>query len=98
MPTGAVVPAVTVTATNNDTGQQRAAKTGADGAYTLSLLPPGNYKVLFSATGFKTSEVGAVQVNVTETPVLDKVLEVGSQAEQVRWKRMSKRSKRRVPL
>ena len=81
--TGAVVPAVTVTATSNDTGQQRTAKTGADGVYTLSLLPPGNYKVQFSATGFKTAEVGSVKVNVTETPVLDKVLEVGSQAEQV---------------
>ena len=46
---GAVVPGVAVTATNNDTGQQRTAKTGADGAYTLSLLPPGSYKVQFSA-------------------------------------------------
>ena len=81
--TGAVVPGVAVTATNNDTGQQRTAKTGSDGVYNLSLLPPGTYKVQFGATGFKTSEVGAVKVNVTETPVLDKVLEIGSQAEQV---------------
>ena len=57
-PSGAVIPGVTVTVTNNDTGQQRNAKTGADGTFTVSLLPPGNYKVKFSATGFKTSEVG----------------------------------------
>jgi hypothetical protein len=82
-PTGGVVPGVTVTATNNDTGQLRTTKTGADGVYTLSLLPPGNYKVQFSATGFKTAEVGAVKVNVTETPVLDRMLEIGSQTEQI---------------
>ena len=82
-PSGAVIPGVTVTVTNNDTGQQRNAKTGSTGVYNISLLPPGNYKVKFSATGFKKSEVATVKVNVTETPVLDKVLEVGSQAEQV---------------
>src|SRR5579862_9733844 len=36
--TGAVVPNVTVTATSADTGQVRAATTGPDGSYNLSLL------------------------------------------------------------
>jgi hypothetical protein len=57
--------------------------TGADGAYKFSLLPPGTYRVTFRATGFKTAEVSSVVVNVTETPVLDRTLEVGSQSEQV---------------
>ncbi len=82
-PTGAVIPKVTVTATNTDTGQARTAVTSSDGAYTISLLPPGTYKVTFSATGFKTAETDAVRINVTETPVLDRRLEVGSQTEQV---------------
>lgn len=82
-PTGAVVPGVTVVLVNPETNQTRTTTTGADGVYKFSLLPPGVYSVRFSAPGFKTSEVGAVTVNVTETPVLDRVLEVGAQAEQV---------------
>ena len=59
-PTGAVVPNVTVTLTSADTNQARTAMTGADGSYRFTLLPPGVYRVRFSATGFKTSEVGGV--------------------------------------
>src|SRR5579885_939802 len=79
----AVIPNVTVTLTNVDTNQARTAVTGADGNYKFSLIPPGTYSVRFSATGFKTADVPSVKINVTETPVLDQTLEVGSQAEQV---------------
>ena len=48
-----------------------------------ALLPPGTYHVSFAAIGFKTSEVGAVTLNVTETPELNRTLEIGQQAEQV---------------
>lgn len=82
-PTGAVIPNVTVTLTNNATGQVRTTATGADGAYRFSLIAPGDYKVRFAATGFKTSEVPSVTVNVTETPVLNRSLEVGQQAESI---------------
>ena len=82
-PTGAVIPNVTVTLTSTDTNQARSATTGADGSYKFTLLPPGVYRVRFAATGFKTSEVGGVAINVTETPVLDRALEVGAQSEQV---------------
>ncbi len=82
-PTGAVIPNVTVTITSADTNQSRSANTGGDGVYKFTLLPPGNYKVRFSANGFKTSEVSSVVLNVTESPVLDKALEVGAQSEQV---------------
>src|SRR6266566_288903 len=82
-PTGGVVPGATVTITSTDTNQARTATTGAAGSYKFALLPPGAYRVRFSATGFKTSEVSSVTVNVTETPVLDRALEVGAQSEQV---------------
>jgi hypothetical protein len=81
-PTGAVIPNVTVTATS-ETGQERTATTGADGTYRFTLLPPGNYKVRFSAAGFKALEISSVKINVTETPVLDRSLDVGQQAEQI---------------
>jgi len=82
-PSGAAIPNVTVTLTSNDTGQTRTATTGGDGQYKFTLLPPGSYKVRFVAAGFKTSEVGSVILNVTESPALDRSLEVGAQSEQV---------------
>jgi hypothetical protein len=82
-PSGASVPNVTVTITSNATGQTRTATTGPDGTYRFTLLPPGTYHVSFSASGFKTAEIGSVTLNVTETPELNRTLEVGQQAEQV---------------
>ena len=79
----AAIPSVSVTLTNVDTNQARTAVTAADGNYKFSLIPPGTYSVRFSATGFKTADVPSVKINVTETPVLDQTLEVGSQTEQV---------------
>jgi hypothetical protein len=80
---GAVIPNVSVSAANTETGQERTVMTGADGAYRFTLLPPGTYRVKFVAAGFRMTEVPAVKVNVTETPVLDRSLEVGTQAEEV---------------
>ena len=82
-PSGASVPNVTVTLTSSATAQARTATTGADGSYRFTLLPPGNYKVKFAATGFKTAEVESITLNVTETPALDRTLEVGAQIEEV---------------
>ena len=81
---GAVVPGVMVAATSLDTGQSRTVTTSEDGSYTLNLLPPGNYRVRFEIAGFKAVEVPSVKVNVTETAVLDRSLEVGAQTEAVR--------------
>src|SRR6202142_627681 len=82
-PSGAAVPNVTVTATNTATNAARTATTGSDGADRFTLLPPGTYKVHFAANGFKAAEVTAVNLSVTETPVLDQKLEVGAQSDQV---------------
>ncbi len=82
-PSGAVIPNVTVTATNTETNQTRTSVTGNDGTYRFTLLSPGTYRVRLTAAGFRTSEVPSVTVNVTETPVLDRVLDVGAQSEQV---------------
>jgi len=82
-PSGAVVPNVIVTLTSNNTGQIRTAATDAAGSYRFALLAPGTYKVNFSAMGFKIAEIAAVTVNVTETPVVNRALEVGAQTESV---------------
>ena len=82
-PSGAVVPSVTVTLTSTDTNQLRTATTGSDGTYKFSLLPPGTYNTRFTGSGFKAAEVAGVVINVTETPVLDRTLEVGVQSDQM---------------
>jgi len=82
-PTGAVVPNVIVTITSIDTGQARTVTTDAGGSYKASLLSPGSYRVKFEASGFKTVEVPSITVNVTETDVLDRRLEVGTQSQEV---------------
>lgn len=67
---GAGLPGVTVTATNLDTGLTRTAFTDKDGGYDLSLLPPGNYKVLAELKGLGKSEVPRATVllgNTTRT-------------------------------
>jgi Carboxypeptidase regulatory-like domain len=80
---GAVIPNVKITATSVDTGQSRTATTGPDGTYKIGLLPPGNYRVTFEASGFKPVEIPSAAVNVTETEVLDRALEVGAQTQTV---------------
>jgi hypothetical protein len=82
-PSGAVVPNATVTATSLDTGAVRTATTGTDGLYKFTLLPPGNYRLRMEASGFKALEIPSVNVNVTETEVLDRSLEVGGQTQTV---------------
>src|SRR5579862_1555515 len=82
-PSGAIISGATVTLTSAATGQTRTTTTDANGSYKFSLLQPGTYSVKFSAAGFKTAESSGVIVNVTETPVLNRSLEVGSQSEQI---------------
>lgn len=82
-PSGASIPNVAVTLTSLATGQARNTTTGADGSYRFTLLPPGDYGIKFAASGFKTSDVPSVTLAVTETPSLDRTLEVGAQSEEV---------------
>jgi len=82
-PSGGSIPNATVTLTNTQTNQVRTATTGTDGSYRFTFIPPGAYRVRFSAAGFKVAEVSSFNVNVTETPVLDRTLEIGAQTEQV---------------
>src|SRR5665213_3305641 len=80
---GASIPNATVTLTSADTGQERTATTGGDGTYRFPLLQPGTYKIKFAANGFKGAEATGLKVNVTESPVFDRKLEVGTATEQV---------------
>jgi predicted porin len=66
-PTGAASRDVAATVKNVDTG---ATKAGEDGVYKFALLLPGDYPVVFPATGFRTSGVVPMTTSVTATPGL----------------------------
>src|SRR5438067_10958592 len=53
-PSGAVLPGVTVTATNVQTGNERSVVTDSTGVYRAALLPLGTYRIKAELPGFKT--------------------------------------------
>src|SRR5690348_3121233 len=78
-PSGAVVPDVTVTATEKATGFSRNAFSSRDGTYIIPLLPPGEYTVTAVKQGFETYAQGPIPLTVNQHPTLDIQLRVGSQ-------------------
>ena len=76
--TGAVLPNVTVTATEMDTGINTAVKTATDGVYVITPLKIGRYSVSAQATGFQTQTQQNVVLNVQQNQRLDFSLHVGS--------------------
>src|SRR5262245_3969035 len=56
-PTGALIPGVSITATNTATGVTTATLTNESGSYTFPSLQPGVYRVSAELSGFQTSTV-----------------------------------------
>src|SRR5436190_10308315 len=79
----AVMPGVTVEATNTATGQVRNTVTGGDGYYTLPLLQPGRYDVKAALSGFKPVVQKGIDVSVGDTSRVDVKLTVGGVEESV---------------
>ena len=79
----AVLPGVTVTATQTDTGFVRSDVTDGSGAYILSNLPTGPYRVEATLSGFRTYVQTGIVLQVAATPTLNVVLTVGSLEESV---------------
>jgi hypothetical protein len=82
-PSGAVVVGAAVKATNTETGVETTTPTTEAGVYRLPYLPPGNYRLVVSAPGFKGALRENVALQVAQTLTLDFKLEVGAAAEQV---------------
>src|SRR5438105_3652398 len=79
---GAIVPDVEVTATNLATSAKYSTMSTGTGTYRVPLLPPGNYNVSCSKSGFKQALIENVRVAVGATVNVDVVLQVGA-ARQV---------------
>ena len=80
---GAVLPGVTVTATQTDTGFTRSDVTDGNGSYVLSNLPPGPYRLEVSLAGFRTYVQTGIVLQVAASPVINAVLSVGALEESV---------------
>src|SRR5690349_15521629 len=61
-PTGARVPAASVTVANIGTGVSSETSTNVDGYYTVPFLPPGDYRISVSKGGFKSASRSPVKL------------------------------------
>lgn len=80
---GAVMPGVTVSATNLGTGVATSAVTNKDGIYTIPNLFPGTYSLQFKKEGFKAVDQPAVTLESTQVAKMDSRLEVGAVTQSV---------------
>jgi hypothetical protein len=80
---GAVLPGVTVTLTNTDTGDTRVVVTNESGLYRAPLLPLGAYRVSAELSGFKKYERTGISLVAGQAAVIDVRLGVGAVTEVV---------------
>ncbi len=82
-PSGAVVPNVTVTATDPATGYTATQHTSTTGSYVLSQLPPSHYTITVQGTNFETLIQPDVIVDALSVVGLNLTLKVGSASRAV---------------
>ncbi len=80
---GGVLPGVTVTVSNIDTGDQRVVVTNESGLYRAPLLSLGTYRVVSELQGFRRFEQTGVTLRAGQTAVIDVTLSVGELQETI---------------
>src|SRR5499425_1378200 len=80
---GAVIPGVTVTATNNATGVVTSVLSNDAGVYNFASLLPGTYKVSAMLPGFQTQTFNDVQLGNAGQLRLNFAIQVTAQAQAV---------------
>ncbi len=80
---GAVIPNVSVTATNQATGVKFVTKTQANGTYLFPELPIGTYTISASAQGFKGFSATGIVLNIDQEYDESVTLGVGEAAQLV---------------
>src|SRR5260370_33588370 len=82
-PSGAVLPNITVTATNQDTGVVTTTRTSSSGDYIFQKLPIGTYSVSVAAPGFIRFTATGIVLNIDQEYVEPIKLTIGSSVETV---------------
>ena len=80
---GGVLPGVSVTVTQTNTGLVRTAVTDGNGGYLMTNLPTGPYRLEMSLQGFKTYAQTGIVLQVGGTPTINAVLGVGTLEQAV---------------
>ncbi|MGH9844259.1 MAG: TonB-dependent receptor domain-containing protein, partial [Blastocatellia bacterium] len=81
--TNAVVPGVTVIATQEGTNLAYKTVSNETGLYIFAKLPPGSYSIAAELTGFKRALTEKLRLEIGDTRTLDINLEAGAVAETV---------------
>src|SRR5688572_23872919 len=80
---GGVLPGVSVTVTQTDTGFTRSTVTDDSGTYVLPNLPIGPYRLEIMLTGFRAYVQTGIVLQVGATPAINATLGLGELAETV---------------
>lgn len=82
-PTGAAVPGVGITFTNENTGEVKVVESGATGDYLATQLQVGTYQASVQSEGFRTVERPGIALSALQSLRVDFVLELGQVTETV---------------
>jgi len=82
-PSGAAVANADITLTNLKTKEARTTKTGDDGYYSLTFIPPGIYDFSVKTQGFKEFLNRSIELLVNDRKTINVQLEAGAISEMV---------------
>ena len=81
--TGALIPGVTVTATNTESGVATTALTNASAVYTFTGLTPGPYRLTAALGGFQTAMLVNINLGPAESQRVDIAMKISNSATTV---------------
>lgn len=82
-PSGAVIPAATVTATQTRSGAVTVVKSGADGNYVFPALLPSTYSISVTASGFSNYEQTGIVLQANQAATVNIKMIVGAATQTV---------------
>ncbi len=82
-PSGAAIAGAQVTAKNTGTGFVRQTTSTGAGLYSLTELPVGTYELTVTASGFRTTQIPAINLSVGSVASLDIPMQIGTATSTV---------------
>jgi hypothetical protein len=82
-PQGAVIPGATIVATDPISKAKRTATANEEGQYVLPDVPPGDYNVTASKTGFATDQISGLTVSVATQTTANFKMTLGAETTTV---------------
>lgn len=82
-PTGAVVPGVTITLSNTETGSARTVETNESGNFEIPLVGPGIYQITAEGSGFQKYVADGIVITSREIRRIDAPLQLGAVGTEI---------------